>query len=204
MMKLNKAARRFTFAVVAAAMIPLAATAQEPAANANAPAEPARVLTVDRNDVFRGSAAGQDIMKQAEEIGKTFREEAEAKGKALAEKGRELEGKRDYLAPAKLQEEVQNLRREAAMAEREVQINARRVQLALQRAQVEMNQALGPIFAEIMRARGSNMLVDRAAVIAAPVYIDISEQVIEKMDATGKRFQLVLPEVTDEPAAGQP
>ncbi len=168
---------------------------------ATAPAEPGRIITVDRNLVMRDSDIGKDVTKQAEAIRDKFQKDAEATAKDLQAKRDALAEKQKILTEEKFQAEVAQFQQEIQQKDQELQVNLRRLQVGVMRAQADISKELGPIFKDIMKVRGANMLVEKGAVIAAAANQDITQVVIDRLNKTGKRVKLTLPDVPPAGAA---
>lgn len=189
---MRKAGKALSAAVFAAGLTTGAALAQDAA---TAPAEPIRALSVDRQQVLRDSDMGKDLATQAERMSEGFQKDAEAAAKDFQGKQDAIIAKKGMLSEEKFNEEVGKFQQEVQAKDREMQINLRRLQVGVMQAQGEIAKELGPIFTDIMKARGANMLLDKNAVIAGSVTQDITAVVIERLNKTGKRVKLKLPDV---------
>lgn len=165
------------------------------AAAASAPVGPARVLTINRTALVAVSDMGQDVVRQAKQIEDQLKADTQVKLQEFAALEEELKQKQEILSPEKFQAEVQAYARQRAEAERAMKIEAARLQRGLLVAQDKVFGAAAPIFAEIMQARGANMLIDATTVIASVQGQDITKVVVDRLNATGDRVTLVLPEV---------
>lgn len=203
MFKKTLAALMVLGAVTATAFVPSYARAQDndadaaaaEAALANAPVGPARILTINRQLVVGASDMGQDVVRQAKQIEDQLKATTQKKLEEFAAMEADLKQKKDILSPEKFQAEIQAYAQKRQEADREMQIEAARLQRGLLVAQEKVFAAAAPIFAEIMQARGSNMLLDSNAIIASVQGQDITKIVVDRMNATGDRITLVLPEV---------
>jgi len=172
------------------------------AALANAPVGPARVLTINRSLVVGASDMGKDVMRQAKQIEDQLKATTQKKIEEFAAMEADLKQKKEILSPEKFQAELQAYAIKRQEAEREMQIEGARLQRGLLVAQDNVFAAAAPIFAEIMQSRGANMLIDATAVIASVQGQDITKVVVDRMNATGDRITLVLPEVKMDGGAG--
>ncbi|MGB0922262.1 MAG: OmpH family outer membrane protein [Alphaproteobacteria bacterium] len=194
--------KKSTRLLSALSLVAVVATGPALAQNAaTAPAEPMRVISVDRAVIMRDSEIGKDITKQAEAVRDGFQKDAEATAKDLQGKRDALAEKQKILSPEKFQEEVGKFQQEVQSKDQELQVNLRRLQVGVLRAQADVSKELGPIFKDIMKARGANMLIEKGVVIAAPGDQDITQVVIERLNKTGKRVKLTLPDVPPAGAA---
>lgn len=197
---IQKSSRLLSALSVVAIMATGPALAQESAA-ATAPAEPMRVISVDRAVVMRDSDIGKDVTKQAEAVRDKYQKEAEATAKDLQGQRDALAEKQKILSPEKFQEEVTAFQQIIQQKDQELQVNLRRLQVGVMRAQTDISNELGPIFKDIMKARGANMLIEKGVVIAAPGDQDITQVVIDRLNKGGKRVKLTLPDVPPAGAA---
>ncbi len=171
----------------------------------SAPVGPARILTINRSAIIGASDMGKDVVRQAKQIEDQLRAETQAKLEEFAALEAELKQKQEILSPEKFQAEIQAYALKRQEADRAMKIEAARLQRGLLVAQDKVFAAAAPIFAEIMQARGANMLIDGTAVIASVQGQDITKVVVDRMNAAGDRVTLVLPEVKfeDEAAGAQ-
>ncbi len=172
--------------------------ASEEAAALSQPVGPARILTVNRAALIGASDMGKDVVRQAKQIEDQLRAETQTKLEEFAQMESDLKQKQEILSPEKFQTEIQLYAQKRQEADRAMKIEAARLQRGLLIAQDKVFASAAPIFTEIMQTRGANMLIDATSVIASMAGQDITKVVVDRMNATGDRVTLVLPEVKFE------
>ena len=160
---------------------------------------PAVIVTVDRQEMIASSAAAKaaqaelkpkgDALQarlgqlraslQAEE--KTLRDTAPAQGAAPA-------------AVQAWQAKVQEFQGRQQQAEQEIQRRQQEIQVAEQWVVKQINDGAQPIISQIMRERGANIAVDEQVTIQHAAAIDITADVLARLDKA-------LPKVSTTPPA---
>ena len=193
-MSVSKIARR------AAALAALAFVAASPAIAQDAnrssetgPVPPAQILTIDQQGVV---GAAEATKAAVEKISSSLQPSAD-KIRSMVEEGqqkiRDYQQKADLLSPekrAQIEQEVQQLEQQI---QTERQIAQVRLELARQDVIKQVWTEASKIAVEIMKARGANMLLERRSVHLISDSEDISEAVLKRLDASGKRFDVKMP-----------
>jgi Skp family chaperone for outer membrane proteins len=165
------------------------APAQE--AGTAAPAAPAKAggplpapifLVLDKSAVLRFSKAGQDIARQLQPVVTQAqnsiqgqRQSLERQAEALRQDTSLSEDERQKRQAA-LETKAQALQNDAARRQQQLQT-------AMARANEPLSKAVGEIVPAIVKQRGANMVLDRAAVAQADPAFDITQDVIAQLDA---------------------
>lgn len=175
----------------------LVALAQPVAAQQNAvPA--ARIILVDFDRVSRESLVGKDIAAQME----SHRVDLEKKARAIQDKLKaeeeEIAKQRNIISPEAFQERVRGLQQKAQQKQAELQDIQQQARRAMQQAQLEVQRVLRPIVKEVMDRHGANMVLDKALVSQHAAGLDVTTEVIEKLDQAMPSFQVQLPEIPPE------
>lgn len=157
-------------------------------------APPAVVLVVDRQAILRQSKAGQDMLRQVEEMGKAMEAEFGSEEKRLREDAAALQQQAAALSPQARQAREAELRRRQEQLQKAVQERQAAIQNGINKARAQIEQALGPILQQIMVERGGNLMLDRSSVILGSVDVDATAAAVQRLDQ-------VLPAVKVEPIA---
>jgi Skp family chaperone for outer membrane proteins len=150
-------------------------------------------VVLNRAEILQASKAGQDIARQLQQLARQNQANFEAQQKSLANEGQQLRQQVAILAA-----DVRAKREEAFNAKvRSATESAERRQTQIQQAATQSQQALGsavtPIIAEIVKARGANLVVDKAAVIYATTNaFEITSEVVSRLDARMPTFKVTL------------
>lgn len=143
---------------------------------------PAVILVVDTQGVFAQSKAGQSIRSQYEEQAKKLMAEGKKTDDALQADAKKLSDERALLSQEDLQKRAQGLQKRNIEFQQSMQIKQQGLQLGVQRAEAQVEAALRPIFAEIMKEKGGTILLDQAVVLAGGSDLDISAEVLKRLN----------------------
>lgn len=155
-----------------------------------AQAAPAVILVVDTQAVFAQSKAGQSIRTQYEEQAKKIMADGKKTDDALQADAKKLQEERALLSQDDLQKRFQSLQQRTGEFQQSIQIKQQGLQVGVQRAEAQVEAALRPIFAEIMKEKGATLLLDQAVVLAGGADLDISAEVLKRLDAKLARVEV--------------
>ena len=148
-----------------------------------APATP--VLTLDTDRVFLESSAGKALEASITAENEALAAENRKIDAALEAEERDLTEQRPKLGVAEFQALAEAFNTKA-VGLREAQVSKAK---ALERKRVEERQqffqTIGPVLGEIMREAGALVILEDRAVLISAGRIDITDEVIRRMDALG-------------------
>ena len=157
-------------------------------------AQTAKVIIVDITEITRSSLAGKDLLGQVE----TYRAEIDAEQQRIQQDVRTtqetLARQRDLMNPDAHAEKVRAEEQRIAVADQDLREKANRFQIGSRAAERKLQSALNPIYLSIMSSYGANMLVERNQLILSGPGMDVTREVIEKLDVALPALQMVLPE----------
>lgn len=181
-------------------------TAQQPPAPAAATAAGAAktpvILVVDRGAILRTSAAGKDLIKQVDELGKAMEAKYGEQEKKLRADAQELQEQAGVLSADARNKKERELRERGEALQKKVQEEQTAIQNGINAARTEIEQALGPILNTLFQERGATIMLDRGAIVLGSVDIDITAETITRLDQTLPAVK-VTP-VKSAPTEGQP
>jgi Skp family chaperone for outer membrane proteins len=189
--------------VVAILIAGTTTTAQQPTAPATA-AGTARspvILVVDRGAILRTSAAGKDMIKQIDELGKAMEAKYGEEEKKLRADAQELQEQAGVLSADARNKKERELRERGEALQKKVQEEQTSIQNGINAARTQIEQALGPILNTLFQERGATIMLDRGAIVLGSVDIDITAETITRLDAT---LPAVKVTPVAAPAEGQP
>tara|TARA_R110002110_G_scaffold29413_7_gene105085 strand:- start:6949 stop:7590 length:642 start_codon:yes stop_codon:yes gene_type:complete len=168
-----------------------------------AAAGPAIILIVNTEAVFSQSKVGQSVRSQFEEQAKKLQAEGKKKDAALQADAKKLGDERALLSQEDLQKKVQALQKREAEFQQTMQSKGQALQMGLQRANAKIEAALRPIFADILKEKRGTVLFDQSVVLAGGADLDISAEVLKRLNE--KMTTVEVKPVTPEElkAAGQ-
>ncbi len=152
----------------------------------------ARVLMVDLRRVMALSKVGQDIQKQVADLKHQAQAELSGEGQALQRDRAALEQQAAILAPDVKARKARDFDARVAAFQKKLQQRGGLIQGGVLKAQQQVEQALGPVLQGIMQERRATVLLDRSAVLLAPNAIDVTGDVIRRLDMKMPTAKVVL------------
>lgn len=152
------------------------------AAGAKGPLPAPVFLVLDKQAVLRFSKAGQDLARQMEPLVAQARNNIQAQRASLQSQADALRNDTS-LTPAEHDKRVEALQTKAAALEGEAQRKQAQLAEMLNRANDPISKAMSEIVPAILKERGANIVLDRAAIAQADPAFDITPDVIKQLDA---------------------
>ncbi|KGJ06200.1 periplasmic chaperone for outer membrane proteins Skp [Paracoccus halophilus] len=183
---------------------PLALPDAPPAVGATAEPGPSLpVMTLDQEGLYRGSAWGQRVQAELERRGREIADENDRLADQFAAEEQELTALRPTLPAEEFRrradefdQRVVEIRRERDEALRDLQAQADEGRNAFFRAAL-------PVLADLMAERGVVAVLDRRSIFVAAESIDVTDELIARVDAEIGAGSLTPPVPEDTPEAGQ-
>ena len=151
-----------------------------------------KILVIDRAAILRGSAVGQSIMKQVQQLTIAAENGLKARDQALRAEGAQLQQQLAILAPAVKAAKIRAFEAKQAALQGEVQKQQGLIQGGVLKARQQVEVALGPILQKIMQERGANLLLDRNAVVLGTVDVDVTGLAIARLNQTLPTVKVTL------------
>jgi Skp family chaperone for outer membrane proteins len=151
-----------------------------------------KILVIDRAAILRGSAVGQSIMKQVQQLTIAAENGLKARDQALRAEGAQLQQQLAILAPAVKAAKIKAFEVKQAALQGEVQKQQGLIQGGVLKARQQVEVALGPILQKIMQERGANLLLDRNAVVLGTVDVDVTGVAIARLNQTLPTVKVTL------------
>jgi len=166
-------------------------------AGAPAPVTP-RIIVIDRNFILQRSAAGQEMLAQAQNLSKQAETQFKAEETQLTTEANQLQQQLAILSPdVREQKEKDFTNKQQAFQGRVAQRQAE-IQAGFTKAAHQVEVALEPILKGLMAERGANMVFDRTAVILSAADVDVTPVAVQRLD---KALPHVKVELVAVPAA---
>lgn len=157
-------------------------------------AKEARIVILDVQEIYRTSLAGKDLLKQIE----THRAELEAEAAKYQQDARdeqiELERQQAILSAEAFEEKRRSIGQKYTSIQSNLRDKARRLQIAQSKADRELQSSLVPIYQEMLRKHGANLIMDRGQIVLPGPGLDITREVIEILDAAMPTLKLEVGE----------
>ena len=191
-MKINK--KLMTLALVVTGML----TAAMPAS--------AQTLIVDQSRIEQEAAAFKDFRLQTQELRTSINQLNNyiKEGGAIQQQAFELEKKKAVIGPQKYEEEVNKLRQQHAQFQRALQQRQVIFNQLYQEFGAQFERAQAPIFREILTERKADIIIPKRIRLANGPGLDITTDVIERMDAALPTVDINVPDLTPDQPAEEP
>ena len=200
-MKLARAGRAFRAAVTLCALAalsslpPAAVRAQESGGAAAADQQaPAFIAIVDIQRILAEAAAAQSVREQVEGFRTTYQAELTSEEDRLREEEQELTRQRSILSAEALADRERVFRARVAEVQQRAQTISRQLENSFGRAMNQVRQAMLPIFADLTRERGINIIVAKSQILFAVRSLDLTEDVLLRLDANLPDVVVAAPE----------
>jgi Skp family chaperone for outer membrane proteins len=140
------------------------------------------ILLVNQQSVIEQSKAGKFLLKQNEDLQKDLIDRLEVFRKEIEEKDKKIEDDKTLLSPEVYQERKIALQEEANAKQQELQARGQEIQQAVQKASATIQSVMKPILEGLVDEKGAKILLDRQVVITGDPKLDISAEVVKKLN----------------------
>lgn len=183
--------RRFGAGLIAAAAmlaLPDAPRAQQ--------AEPATapVLVIDMSRVQRDASAAKSIREQTAMLRKRIEAAIAEREQTIRAEEQALAEEREGLSPEDFRERIEAFEATVFANRDFAQREGAKLQAALTAASRRLRDEVAPILAAIMRERGAQVMLDTTQVVLSVDQLDVTEEVIARLDAVLPTLELALPD----------
>lgn len=189
---------RYRLAVAAvlglAAGLPLSARAQQAASPV--------IITVDVQQILHDSLVAKDVQSQMDERTERYTREVTQQENDLQKTQDELEKERTTLAPDTFNARMRDFQQRYDALDNRVQTTRQALQQSYNDAMTKVENTALQIIADIAAERKANLVVAKAAVLFEAQDLDITQEVIKRLDAKLPEIQLAAPRAPS--TAGSP
>lgn len=186
-------------ALSVAALLPLAAHSQQVAAPV--------IITVDVQQILRDSLVAKDVQAQMDQRTQLYTKEVTGQENDLQKVQDELEQQRTKLAPEVFNAKMRDFQQRYDTLDNRVQVARQALQQSYNDAMTKIENTALQIISDIAAERKANLVVAKAAVLFEAPELDITQEVIQRLDVKLPQFQLQQPPqppVASAPAAPAP
>lgn len=165
------------------------------------------IIVVDTNQILRESKAAKDVQTQLEAQESAYSREVSQQEAALKKMQDDLERQRTVLAPDVFAERAQEFQRRYVALDHDVQMKRQALQQSLNQARDKINDTALQIITEIAKERKANIVMEKAALVYLDNGLDITQEVIRRLDQRLPSLKVNLPKETTslgEAATGPP
>ena len=145
---------------------------------------------IDYQRILRDAAAARSIREQIEARRKAYQEEISKEEQRLHEADKEFAKQRSVLSPEAFAEKRREFEQDVAEVQRMVQERRRELDRMSAAALNEVKEALIEIVTSIAEERGFNLVLPSSEVLFFARSLDLTEEVLAKLDARLPQVQL--------------
>jgi outer membrane protein len=180
-----------------AALLPLGARSQQAAPQVAAPV----IVTVDVQQILRDSLVAKDVQAQMAQRTDRYTKEVSNQENDLQKTQEELEKERSTLAPEAFNTKMRDFQRRYDTLDNRVQATRQALQQSYNDAMTKVENTALQLIADIAAERKANLVVAKAAVLFEAPELDITQEVIKRLDVKLPQIQLATPQIPPGSAA---
>lgn len=186
-----------------AAALGLAAAFVLPVARAQQVAPPV-IITVDVQQILRDSLVAKDVQAQMDQRTDRYTKEVTEQENDLQKTQDELEHERTTLSTDVFNARMRDFQRRYDALDNRVQTTRQALQQSYNDAMTKVENTALQIIADIAAERKANLVVAKAAVLFEAQDLDITQEVIKRLDAKLPQIKLAEPQEPAPPPPGTP
>ena len=177
------------------ALAPLAAHGQVPAPV---------IVSVDVQQILRDSLVAKDVQAQMDQRTDRYTKEVTDQENELQKTQEELEKERSTLAPEAFNIKMRDFQRRYDALDNRVQATRQALQQSYNDAMTKVETTALQIISDIAAERKANLVVAKAAVLFEASELDITQEVIKRLDVKLPQVQLAAPQIAPNGATTPP
>lgn len=192
----------------------LALTLAVPAAAPAQRAPNAQIVVVDTDRIYRDCNACRTAQTQLQSLGTQLQQRAQALGQPIeaelqslqqaAAAARNQTGAARTTAEAQIQQRAQRLEQQRGAAQQELGQMEQNLRSTQANVIQQINARLNPIITSVMTQRGANLALDVGATLAHNNALNVTDQVLQQLNAQLPSVNVVPLPQAPQPAAPQP
>ncbi len=159
------------------------------------------ILVIDRNQILNQSLAGKSVNDQAKQLQETIGKELEKEFTSIKTEQEQLNAQAALLSAEVLKTRTDKLTEKIRVYERNQQFKNTEFRASVSYATGKISEALTPILEEILKERSATLLLDKSVTIFANQDIEVTPEVMKRLDEKIKTVELVRIKVDE---AGNP
>jgi outer membrane protein len=178
------------------ALLPLGARGQQ--------VPPPVIITVDVQQILRDSLVAKDVQAQMDQRTDRYTKEVTSQENELQKTQEELEKERTTLAPEAFNARMRDFQRRYDTLDNRVQSTRQALQQSYNDAMTKVENTALQIIADVAAERKANLVVAKAAVLFEAPELDITQEVIKRLDVKLPQVQLAAPQIAPNAATAKP
>ena len=134
------------------------------------------------------STVGKFVIQRIQTITAQVNAELNAEKNAIETDGKALEGQRASLAQEQFEQKALQLNQRGQALQRKAQVRSKEIEATEQKALAKVGSEIEPILKDVYTQRSCALLFDRNALFGANSSMDVTDAVIEKLNAKITQF----------------
>jgi outer membrane protein len=159
------------------------------------------IITVDVQQILRDSTVAKDVQAQMDQRTQTYTRQVTSQESELQKTQEELEQQRTLLAPEAFNARMRDFQQRYDALDNRVQETRQALQQSYNDAMTKVETTALQIISDIATERKANLVVTKAAVLFEAPELDITQEVIKRLDAKLPKVEVAAPQ---EAALGKP
>jgi Skp family chaperone for outer membrane proteins len=157
------------------------------------PLPPPRIVVLDKVAIMQSSKVGQDIARQVKLYADQAERDLQGQSNALDAQAQSLQQQAAALAPADRQKRFDAVQAQEQALDVTAHAKDDQIQAGFRQAREAVEQALGPILADVMRDMGADIVLDKQSVVSLRLgSYDITPDVIARLDAKMPNYKVSI------------
>ena len=156
-----------------------------------------KIAVIDTRLIALNSAVAKDINRQMNIIRSDIEAELATRRTALTQEDTQLKSQQSIMAKEAYDARIAEFQVKINAYQRDVQTKSRQIEVAMTNANSELERSLKPIYQEVLRNSGATMLMEKSMIIEQVPGLDVTTQVIEKLDIALPSITVTLPAIPD-------
>ena len=159
------------------------------------------IVSVDVQQILRDSLVAKDVQAQMSQRTERYTKEVTDQENELQRTQEELEKERSTLVPDAFNTKMRDFQRRYDALDNRVQATRQALQQSYNDAMTKVENTALQIIADIAAERKANLVVAKAAVLFEAPELDITQEVIKRLDVKLPQVQLATPQIAPNAAA---
>ena len=151
---------------------------------------PASILIINSEQLFAQSKVGQNVREQIQKLSQQLQNESTKAEDSLKKEATKLRDQRALLKEEDFAKKVQAFQQKEQETQQKFQEKSQALQIGANIARNKIEQAIRPIFADILKAHGANILLDQSNVLAGGVDLDVTAEAVKALDAKMTKLEV--------------
>lgn len=140
------------------------------------------IILVDRNAIMNESAAGQEIVRQVQDMRKKIEDDLKKKADTLRVQEQQLASQQSLLTQDAFEQKARVLRDQQVALQREADEKSRQLQNGYLTASNTIWQAASPILDALLKEKQATLMLERTAVVKGSVDLDVTAIALQRLN----------------------